>query len=247
MIQIKNLTKSFDGFKSLDGLFMNVKKGSIYALVGTNGAGKTTTLNHIAGIYKSDEGECTINNENSYDNKEVKKIIGYIPDELFFFNNYSIKNMKSFYKNMYKTWNEERYKELVLKLEINEKKRIKTFSKGQKKQVAFALIMSFMPQILILDEPIDGLDPIVKKIIIDYIIEDVAARETTVIISSHNLKEMDTIADHIGIIKKGKMLIEGDLDEIRAGSNNNENLSLDEIFIEIYNKDEKNKEEAQNV
>ena len=236
MIQIKNLTKSFEGFKSLDELVMNVKKGSIYALVGTNGAGKTTTLNHIAGIYKADEGECTINNETAYDNKEIKKIVGYIPDEIFFFNNYNIKNMKSFYKNMYDTWNEERYTELVSKLEINEKKRIKTFSKGQKKQVAFALVMSMMPQILILDEPIDGLDPIVKKIIMDYIIEDVAAREVTVIISSHNLKEMDTIADHIGIIKRGKMLLEGDIDEIRNNVSDNVNLSLDEIFIEIYEK-----------
>ncbi|MCL1925293.1 MAG: ABC transporter ATP-binding protein [Defluviitaleaceae bacterium] len=242
MIQIKNLTKTFDGQKALDGLNLNVKKGSIYGLVGINGSGKTTALNHITGLYKQDFGECQVNGENSYDNKKMKETLGYIPDELFFFTNYNLKNTKAFYKNMYKNWNEDRYKDLIERLQLNEKKRLKGFSKGMQKQAAFALIMSTMPEVLILDEPIDGLDPIVKKVIMEYIIEDVADRGLTTVISSHNLKEMDGICDTVGIMKKGKTLIEGELDEIRQKiSGESEPLSLDEIFVKVYENDYKNR------
>jgi len=238
MITINNLTKTFEGYKALDGLTLNVKKGSIYGLIGINGSGKTTALNHITGLYKEDSGEIAINGEVVYDNKNMKEMLAYIPDELFFFSNYNLKNTKAFYKNTYKNWNEERYNSLIERLELSEKKRLKGFSKGMQKQAAFALTMSTMPDILILDEPIDGLDPIVKKVIMDYIIEDVAERELTVVISSHNLKEMDGICDTIGIIKNGKTLIEGELDEIRQKvSGEKEMLSLDEIFIAVYERE----------
>jgi len=217
MVQIQNLTKTFDGFTALDKLELNIKKGSIYGLVGINGSGKTTAIKHLAGIYRQDSGTVHINDTPVYDNAQLKAKVGFIPDELYFFPNYNIKSLRRFYASMYSaTWNEERFRHLLNMFKLDEKRKVGKFSKGMQKQTSFIFAMSIMPDFLLLDEPIDGLDPIVRRLILQEIIDDVAEREMTVLVSSHNLKEMDGICDAIGIIKSGRMVIERDLDDLKS-------------------------------
>lgn len=216
MIKVNNLCKSFDGEPALSNLDLNVQKGSIYGLIGTNGAGKTTIIKHLSGVLNQDSGELLIDGETPSDNEALKMRTGLIPDDLYFFNNYSLKNMGKFYAKIYERWNEERFNHMVSLFKLNPNKRIRSFSKGMKKQAAFSLVMSTMPDYLILDEPIDGLDPIVRKMVWRFIVDDVADREMTVLVSSHNLKEMEGICDYIGVISKGKMILERDLDELKS-------------------------------
>jgi len=216
MVQIENLTKEFDGFKALNRLNLNIKKGSIYGLVGINGSGKTTAIKHLAGIYRQDSGHVRIAGVPVYDNEGIKEAVGYIPDDLYFFPQYNMNNLRKFYSGMYKNWNEQRYRHLLEVFKLDEKRKVGRFSKGMQKQAAFIFVMSIMPDFLLLDEPIDGLDPIVRKQVFKEIIDDVAERQMTVLVSSHNLKEMDGICDSIGIIKDGRMLIERDLDDLKS-------------------------------
>lgn len=216
MIKVTNLNKSFDGFPALQNLDLNVKKGSIYGLVGTNGAGKTTLIKHVTGIMKQDHGTITIEDNPIYENLNIKKRMGYIPDDLYFFASYNLKESAGFYQSLYPNWNKERYSHMIKQFNLNEKRKLSKFSKGMQKQAAFILTMSSMPDYLILDEPIDGLDPIIRKLVWRYVVEDVAERNMTVLVSSHNLREMEGICDSIGILNKGKMMIERDLDELKS-------------------------------
>ena len=216
MVQIENLIKKFDDFTALDNLNLSIKKGSIYGMVGVNGSGKTTAIKHLAGIYRQDSGRALIGGMPVYDNAALKAAVGYIPDDLYFFPQYDMRGLRNFYAKMYKNWNEDRYRRLVRLFDLNEKRRVSKFSKGMQKQTAFIFVMSIMPNVLLLDEPIDGLDPIVRKTVFQEIIEDVAERQMTVLVSSHNLKEMDGICDAIGILKKGRMIIERDLDDLKS-------------------------------
>ena len=216
MIRVEGVSKSFDGFKALTDLDLNVKKGSIYGLVGTNGAGKTTIIKHVTGVLKQDQGSIQIEGEPVYDNLKVKERMGYIPDDLFFFSPFNLRESSTFFKSIYPNWNQERYTQMVKRFELSESNKLSRFSKGMQKQAAFILTMSSMPDYLILDEPIDGLDPIIRKLVWKYIIEDVAEREMSVLVSSHNLREMEGICDSIGILSKGQMMIERDLDELKS-------------------------------
>ena len=190
MIEVKNLKKTFDGFPALDGFDINVKKGTIYGLVGPNGAGKTTIINHLTGVLKQDSGEILIDGENVWENSNLKQLVLSIADDWFFFNGFTIKEMMNFYKSIYKNFNTERYEKLKEVFNMDEKQSLRRLSKGMKKQVAFWLVLSCMPEVLILDEPLDGLDPVMRKQILNFIISDVAEREMTVLVSSHNLREL---------------------------------------------------------
>jgi len=216
MITLSNVTKRFDGFTALSGLNLNVRRGAIYGLVGVNGSGKTTAIKHLAGIYRQNTGQVTIDGQPVYDNAALKARVGYIPDELFFLNHYNLRMLRGFYQNLYPQFNPARFQELLSLLGLDDKRRVSKFSKGMQKQAAFALVMSTMPDVLLLDEPIDGLDPIVRKRVFECIIEDVAERQLTVLVSSHNLKEMDDMCDAIGIIQRGTMAIEKDLDDLKS-------------------------------
>jgi len=216
LIQLKNVCKQFDNHLALNNLNLHVKKGSIYGLVGVNGSGKTTAIKHIAGIFRQTSGQVEIGGLPVYDNIAIKAAMGYIPDDLYTFPNYNLRGLRNFYANLYANWNENRYQKLLKLFRLDEKRRVQKFSKGMKKQVAFILTMSTMPEVLLLDEPIDGLDPIVRQQVIKEIIADVAERQMTVLISSHNLKELDGICDSIGIIKNGTMLVESELDELKS-------------------------------
>jgi ABC-2 type transport system ATP-binding protein len=210
------VVKKFDGVKALDGLNITVENGSIYGLVGTNGAGKTTIIKNIMGILKPDSGTIRIGGEPVFEMEEVKGKIGFVSDDLYFFPGYTLKEMGSYYSGVYPRWNNERFTDMTKNFALDMKKKLSSFSKGMQKQAAFILAMSTMPEYLVLDEPIDGLDPIVRLKVWKYIINDVAERRMTVLVSSHNLREMEGYCDHIGIISKGRMVIERDLEDLKS-------------------------------
>ena len=214
MIRVLDVTKRFEDTLALDGLTMTVPKGSIYGLMGLNGAGKTTIIKHLAGFLKEDEGDITIDGEYVMDNEELKKRVVFIPDDLFFFRSYSMKEMAAYFSRIYPAWDQERFEAMASDFQLNTGSNIGKFSKGMKKQAAFCLAMATMPDYLILDEPVDGLDPIVRHKLWHYIMADVADREMTVLISSHNAKEMEDVCNYIGIMSHGKMVLEGDLLEM---------------------------------
>ncbi len=213
LITAKNVVKKFDKFTALNHFNMNVPEGSIYGLVGPNGSGKTTTIKHLIGMYKQDEGEILVNNEKVYDNEKVKSKIAYISDDLYFFHGYSIKDMAKFYSKIYKNFSFEKFNDLQKVFNIDVKRKVNKLSKGMKKQVAFWLTISCNPEILVLDEPIDGLDPIMKENVWKILLEEVQKRKMTVIISSHNLKELENVCTNIGIMKNGEMTLEKELEE----------------------------------
>ncbi len=216
MIKVTDVTKHFDKFEVLSSLSMHVRKGTIYGLIGPNGAGKTTLINHINGVLKPESGTICVCGEDVYENESVKKKILNIADDWFYFGGYSIKQMASFYRDMYPDFSMERYEILKTVFGLDEKKQIRKLSKGQKKQVAFWLCLSCMPDVLILDEPLDGLDPVMRKQVLNLVIADVSDRELTVLVSSHNLRELEDICDWVGIIHNGKIIIEKPLDDIKG-------------------------------
>lgn len=217
MIQVNNLIKEFDGFRALDGVNMHVNKGAIYGLVGPNGAGKSTIIRHLTGVYRQNAGEVFINGKEVYENRLVKEKIAYIPDELFYFLQADTMEMMRYYEGLYPTFDREMF--FILKEyfpTINLKRNIRRLSKGMQKQVAFWLAICCKPEILILDEPVDGLDPVMRRQIWSILMAEVAEREMTVVVSSHNLRELEDVCDHVGIMNKGKVIIERSLSELQG-------------------------------
>jgi ABC-2 type transport system ATP-binding protein len=216
MIEMKNVSKSFDHFKAIENVNLSIQKGSIYGLIGSNGAGKTTLIKLLSGIYHQEHGEVTIDGQPIYENNHIKQKIFYIADHPYFLSHYTTKQMARFYKSLYPNWSEDRFTKLADLFDMDLNKKIHTFSKGWQRQVAFVLALSSQPEILILDEPLDGLDPVVRKKVKNLLIQDVADREMTILISSHNLREVEDICDHIGILHKGTLIIEKELDELKS-------------------------------
>lgn len=175
--------------------------------------GKTTTIKHLIGMYKQDEGEILFEGKPVYNNEEIKKKIAYISDDLYFFHMYSIKDMANFYAKIYSNFSFEKFGKLQEIFNIDIKRKVNKLSKGMKKQVAFWLTISCNPEVMILDEPIDGLDPIMKENVWKILLEEVNKRNITVIISSHNLKELENVCTHIGIMKNGQMVLEKELEK----------------------------------
>ena len=216
MIRVENLTKTFGDFTALDGLCMHVPQGCVYGLVGPNGAGKTTLIKHIVGVLRQNEGSIIVGGETLYENISCKQNVVYIPDDVFFYKSYSIKDMKKLYQSIYPRFSVERYNKLKDVFGIDENKRVMRLSKGMQKQVAFWLGICTMPQLMVLDEPVDGLDPVMRRRVWNLILQDVAENKTTVLISSHNLRELESVCDHVGILHQGKIVIEKELDDIKS-------------------------------
>lgn len=216
MIKVTNLTKKFDDHLALSSVNLNVKKGSVYGLVGPNGSGKTTIIKHIMGVYKQDAGTVTIDNENVYDNEKLKQKVIFIPDELYFPPTFSALDMAKFYASIYKNFSWEKFNKLEKIFAIDKKKRVAKLSKGMQKQVAFWICLSSCPEVIIMDEPIDGLDPVMRKTVWSLILNEVAENESTVLISSHNLRELEDVCDYVGILHLGKMLLEKPLDDMKS-------------------------------
>ena len=216
MIRAENVVKSFGNFKALDGMKLHAEKGSVYGLVGPNGAGKTTFIKSLMGVYKTDSGKITVDGQSVYDNVEIKQRIIYICDDLFFYPTYSIVETARYYAGMYENWSWEDFEKLKEIFKIDVKRKIRKLSKGMQKQVAFWLGMCARPDVMILDEPVDGLDPVMRRNVWKLMLKAVADRSMTVLVSSHNLRELEDVCDHVGIMFNGKIVIEKSLDDVKG-------------------------------
>ena len=215
MLEVKNLTKTFDGFTALSDLSLTVPRGAVYGLVGPNGAGTSTVIRHIMGIYRPDSGSVTLDGIPIYENPDLKSTMVCIPDEIFYEAADTILDLKRLYAGIYPKFDENRFCNLGKVFQLDVKKPIRRFSKGMQKQAAFWLAISCRPEILVLDEPVDGLDPVMRRQIMSIILEDVAENGTTVLVSSHNLRELEDICDHVGIMHKGRMMLERSLSDLQ--------------------------------
>ena len=218
MIQVRKLVKCFDSFRALDGLDISVPRGAVYGLVGPNGAGKSTLIRHLAGIYRQDAGEVRIGGEPVYENPAAKAKIAYIPDEVFFFGGASIRDTKNFYRSMLPRFSDERFEKLAPAFELSPEQPMRRLSKGMQKQAAFWIALSCCPELILLDEPVDGLDPVMRRQVWSLLLQDVAERGTTVLVSSHNLRELEDVCDHVGIMDHGRMLLERPLSEMQENT-----------------------------
>lgn len=215
MIEVKKLVKTFDDFTALDSATLTVPKGAVYGLVGPNGAGKSTLLCHITGVYKQDSGQVLVNGVPVFENRHVKERIVSIPDDWFYYNQSTIREMAKLYAGMYPQFDGGRFEKLRELFHLPEKKPIRRMSKGMQRQAAFWITMSCLPEYLVLDEPVDGLDPVMRRQVWQVLLDDVSARGTTVLLSSHNLRELEDVCDHVGIMDKGKVLLERTLSDLQ--------------------------------
>ncbi|MBQ0059085.1 MAG: ABC transporter ATP-binding protein [Lachnospiraceae bacterium] len=216
MIELKAVSKSFGDFKALNELSMHVEKGSVYGLVGPNGAGKTTALRHITGVYRQDQGQVLIGGDVVYEHPEVKQRFVFIPDDIFYFVHANLKDMKRYYQGIYPDFSEEVYDKIRGCFpDIKENKAMRSLSRGMQKQAAILLALACRPEILIMDEPVDGLDPVMRHQIWSLIMNDVTERTMTVLVSSHNLRELEDVCDHVGIMHHGKIVLEQSLESLQ--------------------------------
>ena len=215
MLELKNVTKKFGSFTALDSLTMTIPQGCVYGLVGPNGAGKSTAIRHMLGVYRPDSGSVTLEGMEVWENPVVKARMGSIPDEVFYYPSATLEDMRKFYRGIYPRFDDKLFDRLKEVFNLPQG-QIRRFSKGMQKQAAFQLTLCCKPDVLILDEPVDGLDPVMRRQVMGLILSDVAQHGTTVLISSHNLRELEDVCDHVGIMDHGKMLLERSLADMQG-------------------------------
>ena len=216
MIVLREVTKTFEQLKAVCAVDLHINQGSIYGILGSNGAGKTTILKMIAGIYRQDLGDISVDGERIFENISTKQDIFFVPDSPFFFGQYSVKWTADFYKSIYTNWSDERFAQLknIFKIDLN--KKVHSLSKGLQRQVALWCALSTQPKVLLLDEPMDGFDPVIRHQFRNALIEEVANRQMTIVISSHNLDEIEDLCDTITILHQGKKITERELDDFKS-------------------------------
>lgn len=219
MIEARELTKKFDRITALDHISFQVQSGSVFGLVGSNGAGKSTFLRTLAGIYQPDGGEILLDGEAPFEKTAVKSRIFFIPDYPYFLPQATLTDMAAFYKKLYPNWSDGRYEALCGMFPIDRKTNIGNMSKGMQRQAALICAMATQPDLLLLDEIFDGLDPVMRQLLKRIIGSEVADRGMTVVIASHNLRELEDVCDHVGLFHRGGVLFERDLDELKLGIN----------------------------
>ena len=215
MLEAKEVVKSFDGFRALDSATLTVPKGTVYGLVGPNGAGKSTIIRHFTGVYRPDSGKLLLEGAPIWENTDAKRRMVVIPDDWYYFPQASIAEMAKLYAGAYPSFSWERYEKMKQVFPLNDRQMLRRMSKGMQKQAAFWLTMCCMPEYLILDEPVDGLDPVMRRQVWSLVLGDVAQRGTTVLVSSHNLRELEDVCDHVGIMDHGKVLLERSLAQLQ--------------------------------
>ncbi len=215
MIEVKGVNKRIGETEILKSINLNIQKGSILGLIGPNGAGKTSLIKTITGIWKPDKGSVTFKGLDIFSNPEVKENLGYVPDQCHYYASYRISEMLMFYKLAYKNFSQAKFKELNKIFEIPMSKRVRELSKGTKAKLSLLLNLSILPEVLILDEPTSGLDPVAKRTFTELILDDAAERKTTVLISSHNLGDLEKICENIAVIDKGEIKFFDTLDSIK--------------------------------
>lgn len=234
MITAENATKRFDNITAVDHVCAEVRDGSVYGLIGSNGAGKSTFLRMLAGILKPDEGTVCIDGADIFENTALKERFFFISDEQFFFSNCTPVEMKDYYKRFYQHFNEERYRKLMQGFGLDEKRKIRTFSKGMKKQVSVICGICAGTDYLFCDETFDGLDPVVRQTVKSLFAEDVESRGLTPVIASHNLRELEDICDHVGLLHRGGILFSRDLDEMKLGMFKMQCIFTDELPADAW-------------
>ena len=215
MIEAVNLTKYYDDIAAVSHIDAQIKDGSVFGLIGTNGAGKSTFLRMAAGILKPDEGTIQIDGVNIFENDKVKSRFFYISDEQFFFGNATPEDMMIYYSNLYGKFDKGRFEKLLSGFDLNKKRKINTFSKGMKKQLSVLLGICANTDYIFCDETFDGLDPVMRQTVKSLFANDMEERHLTPIIASHNLRELEDICDHVGLLHKGGILLSKDLDDMK--------------------------------
>ncbi len=217
MLEIKNITKKFGDTVALDNLSFTIPDGSVFGLIGSNGSGKSTLLRIISGVYQPDAGSAMIDGMDTFECPEAKEKCFFIPDFPFVYNNSTVSGMASLYRDMYPTWSEEKFQKISCLFPIDVKSRIINMSKGMQRQAALIIALSACPKYIMLDEIFDGLDPVVRQLVKKLLMEMVAECGTTVVIASHNLRELEDVCDHVGLIHKGGIVMEKELDAAKLG------------------------------
>ena len=217
-IELKNVTKIYEGFKALDALNLTVPSGSVYGLIGPNGAGKTTAIRHMMGVLRQDAGSVLLDGEPVFENPSVKARMLCIPDEPYFTSTSTTRDLMKFTRALYPRFDTERYEKLREIFALDDTRLIRRLSRGMQKQSAFWIALAARPEVLVLDEPVDGLDPVMRRQVWSLIMEDVAEEGMTVLVSSHNLRELEDVCDHVGIMNKGKVLLERSLSELQENT-----------------------------
>ena len=216
MIECKYLMKTFDRIKAADGISFQVKEGSVFGLIGTNGAGKSTVLRMMAGILKPDEGQILVDGIPVYEHIIPKEKIFFIADEPYFFSNGTAKDMEHYYSKIYRNFARENFYEYLHKFDLDPTRKVNTFSKGMKKQLALLLGICANTKYLLCDETFDGLDPVMRQGIKSIFAQEIDLRGFTPIIASHNLRELEDICDHLGLLHKGGVILSKDLEEMKC-------------------------------
>jgi ABC-2 type transport system ATP-binding protein len=216
MIELKNVTKAFNTHKALDNVDMTINKGSVYGLLGSNGAGNSTILRLLSGIYRQEGGEVLIEGKPVYDNVELKQRIFFINDETVQFTSYTLNDLRDLYKSYYPKFSEEIFEKLKTKINLPTNRKISTFSKGMKRQAIFIIALACNTDYLLLDEAFDGLDPTMRIIVRQMLVDAMIERNLTVVISSHNLKEMNDLCDTVGLLHNGKIIFSSQLDNLKG-------------------------------
>ncbi len=217
MIQIKNLYKKFGATDALKEINAVIAPNSIFGLVGPNGSGKSTLLRTLSGVYRPDDGEILINGEAVFEHPLCKEKVFFVADDPYFFGSGTLTDMRRFYKGLYQKWDDEKYKSLCKELSISRQEKVSNFSKGRQKQAALILALSSGAEYLFFDEIFDGIDPLVMRKVKRLLIREVSEKGTSIIIASHNLKEIEQLCDHIGLLHNGRLLLQKEIDEIRSG------------------------------
>ena len=235
MLEIKNITKKFGDKTALENLSFTIPEGSVFGLIGSNGSGKSTLLRIISGVFRPDGGTAEIDGESTFENPGIKEKCFFISDYPYFYNNSTLDSMAAFYRDFYPSWDEAKFAKLCGIFPINKKDRIVNMSKGMQRQAALIIALSACPKYILLDEIFDGLDPVVRQLIKKLIMEMVAENGTTVMIASHNLRELEDVCDHIGLIHKGGIVMEKDLDEAKLGIHRVQAVFENELGEGVFN------------
>ena len=217
MIEINNVSKSFDSIKALDNITARIGEGQVFGLIGTNGAGKSTLMRTMCGVYRPDSGQVTLDGQDVYDNPFAKSQIFYISDDQYFYSNGTPLEMLKLYQTYYPGFDTERFHKLMGILELDPARRINTFSKGMKKQLSVLFGICTGTRYLLCDETFDGLDPVMRQVVKNLFIQEMDSRGLTPVIASHNLRELEDICDHIGLLHRGGILFSRELEEMKLG------------------------------
>lgn len=240
MIELKEVTKQFDDFKVLDKISLTIPKGAAFGLLGSNGAGKSTILRLISGIYSAEEGEVTADNQNIYDNPAIKERIFFINDETIQFTNFTLEELKNYYKSFYPKFSEELFEKLRTTINLPLKKKLNAFSKGMKRQAVVITALACQTDYLLLDEAFDGLDPTMRIIVKRMLVDAMLDRELTTVISSHNLKEINEVCDRVALLHQRKIVFARELDSVKGNIHKIQAVfrAADSSMPQYYSKEE---------